>query len=130
MQIQIRALSQPVGGRLREYVERRLLFALGRFGGRVQRVLVRLEDLNGPRGGLDKRCQMEVRLAGRGVLVVDVRDSATEPAVSRAADRMARRVREELAARREARRRPRLAPQASSEGNEALLGGFARMPER
>jgi len=34
----------------------RLEFALGRFAGRVRSVSVSLTDLNGPRGGLDKKC--------------------------------------------------------------------------
>ncbi len=105
MQIEIRSLNKNVEQSQRTFVERRLLFALGRFGSRVRRVLVRLEDLNGPRGGLDKRCHIEARLAGKGLLVVDVRDAELEPAVSRAASRMARRVRDALTTRREGRKR-------------------------
>lgn len=105
MQIEIRSLNDSVEHPQRAYVERRLLFALGRFGSRIRRVLVRLEDLNGPRGGLDKRCHIEARLAGRGMLVVDVRDVELEPAVSRAASRIARRVRDELTTRRSQRKR-------------------------
>lgn len=40
---------------LRQYVERRLRFALGRFAHRLDQLQVRLEDVNGPRGGLDQR---------------------------------------------------------------------------
>ena len=41
------------------------LAPLGRFGGIVDRILVRLRDDNGPRGGLDKRCDLDVQLRGR-----------------------------------------------------------------
>lgn len=105
MRIDIRPLNDPITESDRRFIERRLQFALGRFGGRVQRVLVRLEDLNGPRGGLDQRCHIEARVARHGVLVVDVRDTELEPAVSRAADRIGRRVRDELNARRARRQR-------------------------
>jgi hypothetical protein len=105
MRIDIRSLNDRVDDASRAFIERRLLFALGRFGSRIQRVMVRLEDLNGPRGGLDKRCHIEVRMPGRGVLVVDVRDLELGPAVSRAAERIARRVRDELATRRAQRQR-------------------------
>ncbi len=105
MRIEIRTLNQGLAAHQREFIERRLLYALGRFGSRIRRVLVRVEDLNGPRGGLDKRCHVEAHLAGPGLLVVDVRDVELEPAVSRAAERMARRVRDELTTRRDARKR-------------------------
>jgi putative sigma-54 modulation protein len=105
MKIEIRNLNDRIDQSQREYIERRLSFALGRFGGRIRRVMVRLEDMNGPRGGLDKRCHIEVRVPGRAVLVVDVRDVELEPAVSRAAERIARRVRDELTTRRVQRQR-------------------------
>jgi hypothetical protein len=105
MQLEIRSLNEHLESSQIAFVERRLLYALGRFGNRVGRVMVRLEDMNGPRGGLDKRCHIEARLKGRGVLVVDVRDFELEPAVSRAAERIARRVRDELSTRRQGRRR-------------------------
>jgi hypothetical protein len=36
----------------------------------VARAEVRLSDLNGPRGGIDKRCQVDLRPDGSGWLVV------------------------------------------------------------
>ena len=45
---------------LREYIERKLELALNRFDHRLERIQVRLEDVNGPRGGLDKRCRLHV----------------------------------------------------------------------
>jgi len=105
MKIEIRSLNERIDQSQKDYVERRMLFALGRFSSRIRRVMVRLEDMNGPRGGLDKRCHIEVRVPGRGVLVVDVRDVELEPAVSRAADRIARRVRDGLTAQRVQRQR-------------------------
>jgi hypothetical protein len=105
MEIEVRNLNELIDQSQRDYIERRLLFALGRFGGRIRRVMVRLEDTNGPRGGLDKRCHIEVRMPGRSVLVVDVRDVELESAVSRAAERIARRVRDDLSTRLAQRQR-------------------------
>jgi putative sigma-54 modulation protein len=105
MRIHLRGIGDKLDSALAAYAERRLLFALGRFGGRIGRVTLRLEDTNGPRGGVDKRCHIELRLVGAGSLVVDTRDTAFEPAISRAADRMARRVREHLTMKRTVRRR-------------------------
>ena len=105
MKIEIRSLNERIDQAQRDSIERRLLFALGRFGDRIRRVMVRLEDMNGPRGGLDKRCHVEVRMPGRSVLVVDVHDVELEPAVSRASQRIARRVRDELTTRLAQRQR-------------------------
>lgn len=105
MQIEIRTRNQDIGDSQRDFIERRLFFTLGRFGHRIRRVIVRLEDMNKPPGGLDKRCHIEVRMPGRSALVVDVRDIDLEPALSRAAERIARRVRERLNTRRVQRQR-------------------------
>lgn len=105
MQIDIRSLTGNLHPSMRTQISRRLRYALSRFGRRIHRALVRLEDLNGPRGGLDKRCHIEARVAGHGVMVAEVRDFELESAVSRAAERMARRVRDQLNARRDVRKR-------------------------
>lgn len=72
---------------------RRLEFALGRFGSRVHSLTVRLTDLNGPRGGVDKKCLIAIRLRSprRAIVIEDVDADATM-AISRAADRAARAV--------------------------------------
>jgi hypothetical protein len=76
-----------------EVAQQRLRFALGRFAGRVRSLTLRLSDVNGPRGGRDKRCAIAVRLAGSKRLIV-VEDLDVEPlaAIARAADRTARAV--------------------------------------
>ena len=51
---------------LHDFITRRLHFVLGRFAREIERVTVRVGDLNGPRGGTDKRCHMEVKLRGLG----------------------------------------------------------------
>lgn len=51
---------------LRAHAERRLLFPVGRSGRRVQSVMLRMDDVNGPRGGADKRCQTVACLARDG----------------------------------------------------------------
>ncbi len=71
-----------------DYVRTRLAFALGRFAPRLASVVVRIDDLNGPRGGEDTRCTIRVRMKGRDEFVVH--DTATDArqCVDRAADRM------------------------------------------
>ncbi len=79
---------------LREYVDRRLHFALGRFGPAIDHVSVRVADVNGPRGGVDKHCQIVVKLRASGSNPIAVDDSNEDlyAAVSQASDRVGRTV--------------------------------------
>jgi ribosome-associated translation inhibitor RaiA len=77
---------------LRSYVERRTRLVLGRFSPRVQEVVVRVVDVNGPKGGTDKRCRVEARLRGLPVLVVEDEAASTRQAVDAALDRMGRTI--------------------------------------
>jgi putative sigma-54 modulation protein len=43
------------------YARRRADLALDRFVERIDVLAVKFEDLNGPKGGVDKRCTIEVR---------------------------------------------------------------------
>ncbi len=100
MPVQIVARNLELTSAQRQIVERRLAFALGRFGDRVGRVTVFLEDLNGPRGGLDQRCTIEVSLAPSGTVMAEATDAEIVLAVCRAAERVARCVRSEFDRRR------------------------------
>lgn len=58
-----------------------------RFGDRLRRVEVYLEDMNGDKGGVDTRCSIEVHLAGRPAVAAEARaadvDSAVEGAIEK-----------------------------------------------
>lgn len=92
MRVDVRSRDIEVTTTLREHVERRLRFALGRFDGQVHRVTARLADDNGPRGGTDKRCRLDVRVRAAGSVIVDDRDPDLYAAIDRAADRIGRAV--------------------------------------
>lgn len=106
MLVHIQNPSTELSAHVRALIERRVRFALARFAARVRRVRVRVADLNGARGGIDKRCLLDARLSPRGSVVVEATDRDVESAVSRAADRAARRVGDEFRRRRERARRP------------------------
>lgn len=96
MRLHIHGQGLTFGGAERERVERRFGFALGRFGDSVGRVTVHLVDVNGPRGGADKRCRAVVEVAGHRPVVVEDADARLEVAIDRAADRVGRAVRRQL----------------------------------
>jgi putative sigma-54 modulation protein len=107
MQVEIRCLAGRLSSGLAELTEHRLQRALGRFATRVRRVRVCLNDVNGPRGGVDKRCRMRVDLFPRGLVVVEAVDAAFEPALLGAAERIVRRVHAAIERKRDAHRRRR-----------------------
>lgn len=84
----------PQAASLREVAERRLRFTLRRLSGRVPHAKVHLSDLNGPRGGLDKQCRIELHVGAVGPVVVTsvARNwhGALEQALSRAHSALAR----------------------------------------
>lgn len=81
---------------LREHIERRLTFALSRFGSRVLRTVVYLTDNNGPKGGIDKSCLIVVRLRGLGEVIAEVVDTDWPVTVDRATTRIGHSVSRDL----------------------------------
>lgn len=87
----------PEGVRLRRLAVTRLRFTMRRLAWMVPRARVRLSDDNGPRGGVDKRCRIELKTERAGTLVVTslARDwrSALNAALARAARVLVRTLR-------------------------------------
>lgn len=105
---------------LHDFIRRRLHFALGRFAPEVERVTTRVGDVNGPRGGADKRCRMEVKLRGLAHVLSEARADDVEAAVAFAAERLGRGVARALERRHHTRRRPGVSmagPRESTENN-------------
>lgn len=80
----------PQATELRELTERRVRFVLRRLGWLVPRAEVQMSDVNGPRGGIDKRCQVELRTDGAGSVVVASVASDWRTAMDNALARAAR----------------------------------------
>jgi ribosomal subunit interface protein len=87
MQFEIYGKDIPLSQRLRGHIERRLSFALERFARRIIHVRVSVGDLNGPRGGIDKRCRVTVVLAPSTSVVIEGWDSSIYVAIDRVADK-------------------------------------------
>jgi len=92
MQIDIQARNFSLTNAIRSHAERRLRFALTCCDDYIQRVVMRLSDINGPRGGADKRCHLQVVLAGLPNVVVEDIEDDLYVAINRASDRAGRTV--------------------------------------
>lgn len=84
----------PEGATLRPLALQRVSFVMRRLAWRVMRARVFLSDDNGPRGGVDKRCRLELSTTHAGLLVVSTvaRDwrTALDLALARAARALVR----------------------------------------
>jgi hypothetical protein len=82
-----------------------LASALGRFERRVRTIHVWLEDVNGPRGGIDIRCRIDIDLRPRGTFSVAALAAdeltATAEAAVRARELVDRRIKKLRAQRRQ-----------------------------
>ena len=92
MKIDIQARNFPLTDALRSHAERRLRFALTCCDDYVHGAVMRLSDINGPRGGSDKRCHLQVVLAGLPNVVVEDTEGDLYVAIDRAIDRAGRAV--------------------------------------
>jgi len=58
------------GHHLRDLAVERVRFVLRRLSNLVPHAKVQFSDVNGPRGGIDKRCQVELRTDNAGTVVI------------------------------------------------------------
>ena len=92
MRICIQAKGFILTAALRAYTERRLMTALGWAGRHMRELHVSLSDINGPRGGRDKRCRILVQIAGGKGVVIEDTETDLYHAIYRAAERVDRAI--------------------------------------
>lgn len=96
MQIQIHthgvSSSDAVSERLKSEIET----SLSLFKDQITRVEAHLHDDNGPKHGKDKRCVLEIRLAGHQPIAVEAEDADLYQAITAAAGKAERAVRHKI----------------------------------
>lgn len=105
MNVEIRSQGFNMSEALERYVERRLGFALRKFPRDIGRVTVRLSDLNGPRGGADKRCRITASVLPSPAVTLQAVEADPYAAIDRAAARLERALARSMGRTRESRRR-------------------------
>jgi ribosome-associated translation inhibitor RaiA len=98
------ALERPIP---RTHVRERLAEALRRAPLPSADARATFTDVNGPKGGLDVRCAVQVRLPGRPAIVVSRRGTTPRLAFDAACDRVLRTVEGARERFQDSRRRPR-----------------------
>lgn len=124
MKTEVRFRGIESSDALREYTVRRIHFQLSRFNGAIGSVVVRIGDVNGPKGGADKRCHVTVRGGAVGVVTVDERSADAYRAVDLALERAARAAGRELERCRASRRSEVPVARASSGGDSKSPRGI------
>jgi len=85
MKLEIRGRHIEITDSIREFIERRLAYALDRFAEKIRIVRLNVRDVNGSRGGVDKHCQLAVSFTYCSPITVEGRDSSVQGAIGRAA---------------------------------------------
>ena len=113
MKFELKSRGISITPELRAHAAKRMVFALGRFE-RIKAFSVLLADVNGPRGGRDKTCDVKVDTGGGKPVVVRERHHNIFAAVALAAGRAGLAVQRKLEASRDARFLSRLSPLKAS----------------
>lgn len=100
MQIDIGGTNIKLTPSLTGHIERRVHLALEWASEWITGVMVRVSDINGPRGGADKRCRMVLWLHNRQTLTVQTVNADLYAAVDEASSKLRRILTRRLARRR------------------------------
>jgi putative sigma-54 modulation protein len=101
VQIDLRTNGIEVSESLQAHTERCLKFGLDWASHDVDRVVITLSDINGPRGGNDKRCQLRIPLPRMRDVVIEETAHDLQVAIARSVDRAARSLERRLSRQRE-----------------------------
>ena len=92
MRVTIQTSGFDMTSALRAYTEHRLATALGWARDHTHKLAVSLSDINGPRGGVDKRCLIQVQMGGGREVIIENVEADLYAAIDRAVDRADRAV--------------------------------------
>ena len=70
--------------------------AFAKFGHRVRQIVIHVSDANGPKGGVDKQCNVVVKLRKLNGVAVSVKDESLSKAISAGIRRAARSVNRQI----------------------------------
>jgi ribosome-associated translation inhibitor RaiA len=77
----VRLIAVELDNVERAYIRRKLGMKLGTFATSIERISVRMTDMNGPRGGIDQVCNVKVVLSGLPSVVIERRHAGLHAAI-------------------------------------------------
>jgi hypothetical protein len=92
MRISVTDKQKAIGISATETANSRIEASLSKFGSNIVSVELFVEDINGPRGGIDKECRLIVHLRKMDDVAVSVKEETFTKAISRAIRRAERAV--------------------------------------
>ena len=120
MELRMTGNNVSISDALKRYAERSLRACLANTDRRVHEVEVRVADVNGPKGGIDKLCGIRVVLRRAGVVFVQARGADAYSTVDKAAARL-----KAALARRVGRHRSRLRRAAYESVEASVMPGVS-----
>jgi putative sigma-54 modulation protein len=87
MQTQILCRGFKLTQAIRRHTEKRLMSAISFAEHHIGHITVRLSDINGPRGGEDKRCQLVLKMKGMPSVVIEDIETNLYAAIDHASER-------------------------------------------
>ncbi len=88
MEIRIADRTKEMNEQVRASFERSLSFSLSRFSDEIDYVSATTEDINGPRGGVDKRCTLRAHTRRHGSIEITQDCTKLGSGLARAARRL------------------------------------------
>jgi len=100
MRIDIHTSSFSLTDSLRRHIEHKIRSTLS-WAHSLQNVSLRLDDINGPKGGVDKSCRIQIPVAGGTPVVIHEMQPDLYVAIDRAVERADRALGRKLTRKRE-----------------------------
>jgi putative sigma-54 modulation protein len=92
MNIEITGRHAELSQTLKSHIQQKLQFSLNWFEQHICKIYISLADVNGPRGGVDKQCTLQLFLANMNDIVIKDTQATLSLAVDRAIQRAGRSV--------------------------------------
>ena len=121
MKIDIQALNFDLSDSILGCIKDRLNFTLSSRFDQIKSISIKVDDINGPRGGLDKRCQVRIAMPRLKDVIIEDIQADLYVAIFRATDRASRTVKRRLN-RLQDKKRKLFVPN-KTENNELMMNG-------